>query len=215
MVGASGRMGQSILQQQRSFGAHCVATPSRTEIADLKIEDDCRLLIDFSLPEANAQVLHLCRKHSLSLVSGVTGLSAAQMHAIESLGQEVAVFWSPNMSLGIALMRQMLQLFSGLEDWDFHIHEGHHRDKKDAPSGTAIYLQQAIEQLTRRSVAVTAVRGGGVFGVHEFSAMSSEEELHIIHRAYHRAVFAKGALQAARWLQHQPPGVYNMDDLLA
>lgn len=213
LMGARGRMGQAIIKNQEVFSARCVSELGRniSEVKDLS--SDCKTLIDFSLPEATPSVLAFCKSHNLKLISGVTGYSEEQIQSLKDYADENAVFWSPNMSLGVAIFKQMLKSLRAAQDWDFHLHEAHHIHKVDRPSGTAKYLQKATEEVVGKDVPVTDMRGGGVFGVHELYAMSPEEEIQITHRAYNREVFAKGALKAAAWMQSKDKGFYCMDDM--
>ena len=119
------------------------------------------------------------------------------------------------MSLGVAVLNQALELCSQLEGFDFQIEEFHHKRKKDNPSGTAITLQENLEKATERKLPPPiGMRGGGLFGIHKVWAFSEEEALLFEHQALNRAVFARGALKAARWLSQQEPGLYGMKDVL-
>lgn len=213
LMGARGRMGQAIVKNQEAFGAECVSELGRNISEVKELSEDCKILIDFSLPEATPSVLAFCKEHSLKLVSGVTGYSDSQIEDLKKYSEENAVFWSPNMSLGVAIFKHMLKSLNAAKDWNYHLHEAHHIHKLDRPSGTAKYLQKATEDVVGKEVPVTDMRGGGVFGVHELYAMSPEEEIQITHRAYNREVFAKGALKAALWMQSKDKGFYSMDDM--
>lgn len=215
LMGARGRMGQAILKNQDEFSGNCVLELGRNISENPEVKESCDLLIDFSLPEATESVVSFCKTNGLHLVSGVTGYDESKLSLLKELSKSQAVFWSPNMSLGVAMFKKMIEAFSAGKDWDFHLHEAHHIHKVDRPSGTAKYLQKKAEEVVGKDVPVTDMRGGGVFGVHELYGMSPEEEIQITHRAYNREVFAKGALRAAAWLAGKPNGFYNMDDLLS
>ncbi|MEC9283694.1 MAG: dihydrodipicolinate reductase C-terminal domain-containing protein [Bdellovibrionota bacterium] len=213
LMGANGRMGQAIIKNQEAFRALCVCELGRNISDAHELSDSCKTLIDFSLPEVTPQVIEFCKEHKLKLVSGVTGYSEEQLEVLKDYSSENAVFWSPNMSLGVAIFKHMLKSLKAAKEWDYHLHEAHHIHKIDRPSGTAKYLQRATEDVVGKEVPVTDMRGGGVFGVHELYAMSPEEEIQITHRAYNREVFAKGALEAAAWIQAKEKGFFCMDDM--
>jgi 4-hydroxy-tetrahydrodipicolinate reductase len=172
-------------------------------------------LIDFSLPEVTESVVAWCVKNKKPLVSGVTGVSADQKKLLEKAGEIIPVLWSPNMSLGVAVLARMLSQFSSLEEFDFQIEELHHKNKKDKPSGTALMLQERLKQAVKKPLPEPlAIRGGGIFGIHRIWAMGDEETITLEHTASSRRVFARGALVAARWLTERPAGVYTIDNVL-
>lgn len=211
MMGARGRMGQAIINCAGELNASCVQQLGR-DIQQTK-EAKAKLMIDFSLPESIDDVVAFCTAHKVALVSGVTGYSSEELKKLEALSKEVPVFWSPNMSLGVAVIKSMLEKLSAIKEWDYHLHEAHHTKKVDRPSGTAKYLAEAVSKATQKDCPVTDMRGGGVFGVHDIFGFSQEEEIQLSHRAYNRDVFAKGAIKAAQWLQNKPAGFYRMDDI--
>ena len=172
------------------------------------------VVIDFSLPENTPSTLEWCLKNKRPLVSGVTGISSAQRDAFAQAGTTIAVLWAPNMSLGVAVVSRMLAQLSALEGFEFQIEELHHKRKKDAPSGTALFLQEHLEKAVGEVPAPVAIRGGGIFGIHRIWAMGEEETVTIEHNAMNRRVFARGGLRACQWIVSQPPGFYRMDDVL-
>ena len=122
------------------------------------------------------------------------------------------VFYSANMSLGVAALRKAMQVFNYLSDFDFQIVEFHHNQKKDNPSGTALMLQKALPKSSKSKQPV-GVRGGGIFGIHNVYAMSESEIIEFSHTALNRQVFAKGAVKVAKWLHEQKPGrLYTFED---
>lgn len=214
MMGAGGRMGKVIIDNASVVDANCSAELGRNIKDNMDAPDATNVMIDFSLPASIDDVITYCKKNSVGLVSGVTGYTEADLKKLEELSNHVPVFWSPNMSLGIAVVRKMIEKFKAISDWDFHIHEAHHIHKVDRPSGTARYLEAAVEKAIGKDCPVSDMRGGGVFGVHDTYALGEEEEIQLSHRAYSRDVFAKGALRVAAWLKDQKPGFYNMDSFL-
>ena len=225
LVGASGRMGTEILALCHEAGdvvpALGVSRSQATgfgrwsQAIDDQAAREIDVIIDFSLPAATVAVAAWCAKHAKPLVSGVTGVGAAEHTAFASAATKTAVLWSPNMSLGVAVMAQMLKSWNRLKDFEFQIEEVHHKRKKDKPSGTALFLQERLEEAVGGpQPAPLALRGGGVFGIHKAWAMGEEETLTVEHTAMNRRVFARGALVAARWVRSQPAGVYTMADVL-
>ena len=168
--------------------------------------------IDFSHPDALDAVLDAVLARGIPLVSGTTGYSLAQQQQIHAAAQRVPILRSANFSLGAAVMARLLaQAASSLPGWDGALIERHHAGKVDAPSGTAIALAQAMA-LPREGIL--SVRGGTVRGLHEAGFYGPEEHLTIVHCAESRAVFAHGALRAARWSIGRPAGLYGMEDML-
>ena len=119
------------------------------------------------------------------------------------------------MSLGVAVLTEALEVFSKISQYDFQIEEFHHNRKKDRPSGTAKSLQEKLEHSVGRKLPEpVSIRGGGIFGVHKVHAMAEEEHLVFEHIALNRAVFARGAVEAAQWLCSKKKGFYSMRDVL-
>lgn len=215
VAGASGRMGQEIqrLLQGQPTRWGLAGTLSRKDRGPLG-SDVCDVVIDFSLPEGTPELVERCAAGHRPLVSGVTGLSAQQMHALRAQSQKIPIFWAPNMSIGVAVMRLMIRQMRDLSGYDFALTESHHILKKDKPSGTALLLEKTLRETIGRETEILSVRGGGILGEHEVRAMGPEEIISVSHVALSRAVFARGALVAAEWLVGQRPGFYGMDDLL-
>ncbi|MGE0762906.1 MAG: 4-hydroxy-tetrahydrodipicolinate reductase [Bdellovibrionales bacterium] len=220
VVGAAGRMGKEILllleNHEELKVTDTVDPHGRTSARTIEEVDPerCDGVIDFSQPASTMKVAKWCAKHKKFLVSGTTGLSRAQQSSLKTLSRRIPILWAPNLSMGIAAMKEALKAFAGLKDFDFQIEEIHHRHKKDSPSGTAIALQQVLsEALGRRLPEPVSVRGGGVRGVHRVFAMGEGEIIYLEHVAMDRAIFARGAVAAAEWLSHQRRGFYGVDDL--
>ncbi|MEO0337492.1 MAG: 4-hydroxy-tetrahydrodipicolinate reductase, partial [Pseudomonadota bacterium] len=172
-------------------------------------------VIDFSLPDGFVEILNWCEKNQKPLVSGTTGVTDAQLDLMKKAGLKTSVLWSPNMSLGVAVLRKALSVFSEANWFDFAIEEFHHNKKVDRPSGTALHLKKALEENIEREVKeVSALRGGGIYGVHSVFAMSEDEVLEFKHTALNRSVFASGAVKSCEWLLNQQPGVYVLEDVI-
>jgi 4-hydroxy-tetrahydrodipicolinate reductase len=220
VVGAAGRMGQEVIKLLDSHddmkAAFTVDPHGRTSAQTIDDVDpqQCDGVIDFSSPKATMNVARWCAKHRKFLVSGTTGLSRQQQAALKKLGRRMALLWAPNLSLGIAAMKQALKGFGGLEGFDFQIEEFHHKHKKDRPSGTAVALQNALSEAAgRRLPEPISIRGGDVRGIHRIWALGEGEVLCLEHVALDRAIFARGSITAAEWLSNQRPGVYSIEDL--
>jgi 4-hydroxy-tetrahydrodipicolinate reductase len=118
--------------------------------------------------------------------------------------------------LGVAVLTEAIRVLGKLKGADFQIEEFHHNKKVDKPSGTALWLQEALEKVVGKSIPEPlAIRGGGIFGVHRVHAMTDEETLTFEHQALNREVFARGALVAAKWIKNRPAGLYKMTDVLS
>lgn len=196
---------------------------------------DARAVIDFSAPTATAAVVRTAAELGVACVVGTTGLKDDALAAITEASERVAVVAAPNMSLGVQVLAHVLGEALRLvgEGFDVEIIETHHREKKDAPSGTALRLAEVAlkardlgpsdlrhgrhgvdAKRTKREVGVHAVRGGDVVGDHTVVLAGDGERIELTHKATSRAVFAAGALRAARWVVEQKPGRYTMTDVL-
>lgn len=192
------------------------------------------LVIDFSLPEGTVEIAIACLKFKKPLITGTTALSADQQRQIIDLSKQVPVVQASNFSIGINLINQLIrtagQVLKG--SVDVEIIEIHHRLKKDSPSGTALTLGRTLAQtlgadeksfqfgrsggqLTRENeIAFHSLRGGSVVGEHQVHLLCENENIIITHQALSRTVFVDGVLKAANWVIAQPPGLYNMGDVL-
>ncbi len=217
VVGASGRMGQEItkiisgLKEAEVF----FAVTRDVNINDAKSKS-VDVWIDFSSLEMLPEVLKVAAKNTTPVVCGTTGLTAKDKALLKKYSEKLPLLWSSNMSMGIAILNEALKVFEAVKNFDFQIEEVHHNKKKDSPSGTAVTLQENLEQAVGRKLpAPLSIRGGGVFGDHSVMAISDEEFIKFEHRALNRTVFAKGAVRAALWLAKQKkPGLYAISDVL-
>lgn len=220
LVGAAGRMGLEVLAHLKEHDELKVVTTvdpqGRTSARAIEEvdPDHCDGVIDFSSPSATLKVARWCGRHRKFLVSGTTGLSRGQQSSLKKLARRTAILWAPNLSLGVATLKQALKSFATLEGFDFQIEEVHHRHKKDRPSGTALALQAALhEAVNKRLPEPLSIRGGDVRGIHRVWALGEGEMLCFEHVALDRAIFARGALAAAEWLSGQRSGYYGLEDL--
>jgi 4-hydroxy-tetrahydrodipicolinate reductase len=213
VVGASGRMGQEILALITEDKGFQIVT--KVSSKEDKFKGPVDVVVDFSTPKGLDRALSWCVENGSSLVSGTTGLSAADQRKIKKAARSIPILYSGNMSLGIAVMTGMLEKFRAIEDWDFQIEEAHHSQKKDKPSGTALLLESKLTSVLGRKLPPThSLRGGGIPGIHQVWAMGPDEAVILQHTAFNRKVFARGALRAARWLFDKArPGLYDLTDL--
>jgi 4-hydroxy-tetrahydrodipicolinate reductase len=193
------------------------------------------VLVDFSVPDALAQRLDRAVTAGIPILVGTTGLDALAGRRIAAAAREVAVLRAANTSLGVAVLADLVERAArvlGPEDWDIEIVEAHHNRKADAPSGTALALGDAAKRgrggdpteergrdgtaLVRAPGAIgfAAIRGGTVAGDHDVMFLGHGERLILSHRAESRAIFAAGALAAARFLHDKPAGLYSMRDVI-
>ena len=226
--GAHGRMGQALLRLcGEQHGCQVVAAVSRRNPSQRVVDGVPQLsasemtsatafdvAVDFSLPEAFDAVLSLCVERSAALVSGTTGLSASQREALDAASRKIPILWASNFSIGVAVLHDLVRrAAAALPGWDCDIIEMHHTRKLDAPSGTALTLGAAAEQ-GGATPRYAAIRAGDIVGEHLIQFAGQGERIELVHRATHRDIFARGALQAAAWLAGKPPGLYAIADLL-
>ena len=190
-----------------------------------------QVLVEFTTPEATVAHLSYGRPH----VIGTTGLSEDQVSKVEKAAEGVPIVLAPNMSIGVNLLRDVVRELSAKlgENYDIEVVESHHRDKKDAPSGTALFLARAAAEGRNRDldevavygreglsprqsgeIGIHALRGGAVVGEHRLIFYSGGEEVEVTHRALSRRTFADGALRAASFASRAQPGLYSMSDVL-
>jgi 4-hydroxy-tetrahydrodipicolinate reductase len=250
IIGAAGRMGRELsraaLETEGIELAGGTDEPGAPELgADLgelcgagKIgvpvteepPEEAEVLIEFTVPKATVE--HL--SYRKPVVIGTTGLSEEQHAKVEEASKDVPIVLAPNMSVGVNLLREVVwDLSQKLADYDIEVVESHHRNKKDAPSGTALLLARAVaggrgqdldevaiygrEGVSPRKedeIGIHALRGGAVVGEHRLIFYSEGEEVEVIHRALSRRTFADGALRAARFVAATEPGLYSMRDVL-
>jgi len=207
--------------------------PVFRKIWECNVEADC--LIDFSNAAAVNDVLDYCREKKLPCVICTTGLNEEQQQKLEETAGHIAVLKSANMSLGINLLLKLLKDAAGIlapAGFDMEIVEKHHNQKVDAPSGTALALADSMnerldnaytytydrsgrrEKRPEKEIGISAVRGGTIVGEHDVIFAGMDEVITFSHTAYSRAIFGKGAVQAAKFLAGRPAGKYDMGDVI-
>lgn len=220
LFGASGRMGSAIAE----------AAADRDDVSI--VDDQWDVLVDFSAPEGLKAHLETALERGKPIVIGTTGLDEGHQEMIDAAAERIPVLQAANMSLGVNLLAHLVRETAERlgEDWDIEIVEMHHRHKVDAPSGTALLLGEASAQGRRVDLArvrgtatgprkpgqigFASLRGGSVAGDHQVIFASDDERIELGHRAESRAIFARGAVAAAIWIEDKPAGRYSMNDVL-
>ena len=261
MLGASGRMGRSIIPliaadaeglalsgalvaaDDTAVGQDAGAFAGTAPLAIAVTADSRRALagadvaIDFTVADASLRNALVCRELGVPLVIGTTGHSSAQLAELTEVARGLAIVLAPNMSLGLNVLLKLAELAAralGPEQYDAEIFEAHHRNKVDAPSGTALALGRAVAQgrgvdleevaeygrhgvtgiREPGKIGFSVVRGGDIVGDHRLIFAGPGETVELVHHAQDRSGFARGALVAARWVVGRPPGLYAMTDVL-
>ena len=259
VVGAAGRMGRMLVQTVHGEADMSLAAAVEREDAPLvgadagsvagigdigvtigssldgalAISDVC---IDFTLPGPTVEHAGTCRSQRRAMVIGTTGLTPEQLAAIQDAASDIAIVHAPNMSVGVNLCFKLLDVAARAlgGSVDIEIIEAHHRNKVDAPSGTAVRMGEIIAGALGRNLADCAVygreghtgirdrktigfetiRAGDIVSEHTVMFAGEGERIELTHRGTSRANFAAGAVRAARWAVRQPPGLYDMQDIL-
>ncbi|HXC89672.1 MAG TPA: 4-hydroxy-tetrahydrodipicolinate reductase [Stellaceae bacterium] len=194
------------------------------------------VVLEFTSPAATVEHAALAAELGKAMVIGTTGLSPEQADVVRQAALSIPIVWAPNMSLGINVLLNLVEQVAHRlgTDWDIEIVEMHHRGKVDAPSGTALALGQAaaagrevvLEEVEQRArdgitgprrrgdIGFAALRGGDTTGDHHVIFAGAGERLELSHRATTRAIYAKGAVRAARWVVGRPAGLYGLKEVL-
>jgi len=250
LLGAAGRMGRTLMETARSYPGICISAALVPTASPLLGQDvggltysaeleqalaDSDVLVDFSSPAATSMAVDACVVARKPIIIGVTGLDEVLKKKITMAGQSIPVLAASNMSLGAVLLLQLAHAAAAAlgEDFAVEITDHHHRHKKDAPSGTALVLGEAVasgrgvllkehaifefpgqsEPIQPGSIRFTSIRRGDIIGKHSVSFTDRAESLELTHRAQSRAAFARGALTAARWIVGKQAGLYSMVDV--
>lgn len=244
--GARGVMGMNVIEVARNtedceiscgVDAHAEGTDLGFPLYEdiFKVKEDFDLIIDFSVREAVDRLLDFAVEKKKALVLCTTGLSEEQEKKIEEASKHIPILQSGNMSLGVNILLELVRIAAAKlyhEGFDVELVEAHHRRKKDAPSGTALMLEKAVEEgigeklnrvydrqdrhqaRERQEVGMLSLRGGTIPGIHEVIFAGEDEIVKIEHTAYSRKIFAKGAITAAFFLLHKSAGKYDMTAVL-
>ena len=259
VFGAAGRMGRKLIQVLHSHEAcelgvaiersehplldqdsGSVALGVQNQIRFKSIEhlsaDEYDIGIDFTVPEVTLAHLDVCARLGRGLVIGTTGFTQVQHKQLRAHGSAIGLVCAPNMSVGVNLTFKLIEMAAKSmgQGADIEVIEAHHRNKLDAPSGTALKMGEILADALGRDLDACAVygregrtgvrdpntigfetiRAGDIVGDHSVLFASEGETLEISHRATSRINFARGAVQAAHWLSQQPAGLYDMQDVL-
>ena len=245
LSGASGKMGRVIsrLVQNDETAAICGGIDINTEKYDSfpiypspdTYEGGCDVIVDFSHPSVFKPLLNFALEKKYPIVVCTTGLSEDDKELLKKASEEIPVFFSANMSLGVNLLIDLAKKATTIleENFDIEIVERHHNQKIDAPSGTALAIADAIadascdnknyvydrhsvrRKRSKDEIGIHAVRGGTIVGEHEVIFAGTDEIIEIKHTAMSKEVFAVGAIKAAKFLKDKPAGYYSMNDLIS
>ena len=242
--GCNGKMGQEVAKKARVmegievFGGVDISDtgdnffPVYTDLDEIK-NDFPDVIIDFSVPESSMKILDFAIDKKIPIVIATTGLSEEQLSKIKTAGEKIPVFQSYNMSYSVCVMRKIAaELAKLLDGSDIEIVETHHRRKIDSPSGTALMLAESInnaldnkmyyeydrhskrEKRKPNEIGIHSLRGGTEAGIHTVLYFGEDESMELKHTVTSRAVFAEGAIKAAKFLVNQDNGVYNMNNMV-
>ena len=247
IAGAAGRMGRTLIEAVRADGSLTLAAAldvaGAPPIGDVEVISDAAkavaagdVLIDFTRPAGTLAHLEACLKAGKAMVIGTTGFSAAQKSKIAAAAKRIPIVMSANFALGVNAAFKLAATAARIlgDEYDVEIVEAHHRNKVDAPSGTALKLGEIVATALHRDPVTTAVhgrkgevgarpfkaigfhaiRGGDIVGEHTVIFAGSGERVEITVRSQSRVTYALGALRAAKWLRGRPAGLYDLFDVL-
>lgn len=242
--GCNGKMGKEIAKQvSKTVNMYVIAGVDILDLGDNKfpvynnvydIKEEINVIIDFSVPKATMNILEFANKKHIPIVIATTGFSNEEKEKILEYSKNIPIFQSANMSLGINLMIKLIEQISRVlkDGYDIEIVEKHHRNKIDAPSGTALMLADSIknslenevyyeynrqakrEKRNNNEIGIHSIRGGNIVGNHSVSFIGENESLEIVHDVTSRSVFAEGAVKAAEYITYKENGMYSMKDLV-
>lgn len=244
--GGNGKMGMSILESSKRLSNAKTSVIFSTEPLKNKTEilttdnyeiffDNCDVIIDFTSKDGAANLLKYAIKHQKPICMGTTGLDEECEKLLKECSKIMPIIYATNTSLGVAILNSLVKIASEkLKDFDIEIVEMHHRNKKDAPSGTALTLANTaakarnldlkkvrvsardglIGARTKDEIAVMSLRGGDIVGKHTVGFYNDGEFIELNHTATSRATFANGALKCAIWVCNKKPGLYNINEVL-
>ena len=250
LVGCAGRMGREIIKELKKF-SECdlisVIEEKKSKLINKKLGksiisydkktafQSVDVIIDFSTPESSLESAKIALQLKKKIVIGTTGLNNAQIAGIKKASKKIAVVFAPNMSIGINLLLELVQNTSKifLRDTSVEILDVHHKNKKDAPSGTALALGKAVAEGRKISLKKISSmkpnnkrkkkinqlnffckRQGKIVGEHSAIFTNSGEEIELRHKAFNRSIYAVGAIKAAIWILKRKKGFYKMSDIL-
>lgn len=245
LSGCNGKMGQVITRLSEQFDDLKIAAgydisdsgknpyPVFNNLEDCKVDVD--VIIDFSSPNALESLLKFAMKKRVPAIIATTGLSQAHKSMLQAASKDIPIFFTANMSLGINVVVDVVKRITRIleENFDIEIVEKHHNQKIDAPSGTALAIADAINEVTnenqeyvydrhsrrkkrgKNEIGIHAVRGGTIVGEHSVIFAGNDEIIEIKHTAMSKDIFGMGALRAALFIHDKKPGMYDMNDLIS
>ena len=244
LVGSGGKMGKFIASSAKADGNinivagvdkfnHGESFPVFSKFSDINVKSN--MIIDFSNPILLDDMLDFAIKNNMPIVIATTGYSEAQTEKIKEAAKKIPVFFTFNMSIGVNLICSLAKKAATIlgNDFDVEIIEKHHNQKIDAPSGTAIMLGNAVNEVfedkmnyeydrhskrqkrTKNEIGIHSVRGGTIVGEHDVIFAGHDEVITISHSAYSKEVFAAGAIKAAKFLFNKPVGIYDMNSIMS
>ncbi|OHU87705.1 MULTISPECIES: 4-hydroxy-tetrahydrodipicolinate reductase [Pseudoalteromonas] len=236
IAAAAVRSGSELLGASVKSKQPCASEKLLFTDEDLVTHTDANVLIDFTLPEGMKRHLQLAIANKLPMVIGTTGLTPEDMALLKDAAQHIPIVFARNFSVGVTLLLDLVQTAAAklADEMDIEIFEAHHRNKIDAPSGTALAIGEAIaeakgwdhEQVARydrtaieqaksqNEIGYSVLRAGDIVGEHTAYFATMGERLELTHKATSRLTFASGAVRAAKWLRNKPNGLYDMQDVL-
>jgi 4-hydroxy-tetrahydrodipicolinate reductase len=216
LIGAAGRMGQTVLELAQSDAEIEIAAQCDLGNAIEPAMNNCDVAIDFSHADSIDEICHGALKYGKPLVIGTTGHSHDQRKTIDTTAHSVPIVLASNFSVGVNVLFWLTQKAAELlgADFDAEIVETHHKMKKDAPSGTAKTLAEILEAVRDSEIPIQSIREGEIVGEHSVIFSGPGESLELTHHAANRDIFAGGALRAAKWIINKPPGLYSMQNVL-
>jgi 4-hydroxy-tetrahydrodipicolinate reductase len=238
IYGAQGTMGSLAYTFGMNEGYDMIGVDPLSQdsniVKDLESITSSDVIIDFSHPSQIDRLLQYAVSSKTPLVIATTGYDEAALKNIAEASKHIAVFKSANLSFGVHILKQILIDYTALlkNDYDIEIIEKHHKFKKDAPSGTALYLAQAIQAASNEDmdiisnrydhlherktneIGISSIRGGHIVGEHTIIFAGQEDIIEITHKAQSKMMFVKGSFKAALFTKDQKPGLYGMDDLI-
>ncbi|MFH1783184.1 MAG: 4-hydroxy-tetrahydrodipicolinate reductase [Candidatus Omnitrophota bacterium] len=216
IVGAVEAPGNSVIGKDIGEVLSIKKTGKIVESELNKIKEKYDVIIDFTTPRATMKHLDEARKKKKSIVIGTTGFVSYDIEMIKKSSTTIPILYSPNMSKGANVLFEITeQVAKELgKDYEIEIIEAHHNKKKDAPSGTCKMLGESVAKATGKVPPMHSVRIGDIVGDHTVILAGKSERIELTHRAQSRDAFANGALDAAKFLAKQKPGLYNMHDVL-
>ena len=240
--GSNGRMGKELIKliKEGYRGSELAASVNRSsmtvdedllvsQLDDFSGEASC--IIDFTNHEQTNDLIQYAISRNLPLVIATTGQTEDEINTILEAGKKIPIFFSANMSLGIAILVELAKTTAKLMgDADIEIIEKHHNRKVDAPSGTALMIADAIKEVRRdatyvkgrngyekrekNEIGIHAIRMGNIFGEHEVIIGTDSQTISLKHEVHNRALFAEGALAAAEFIINKSPGIYSMQNMV-